>query len=89
MSVKLDNVSHQRTNEDLATWLRAIHKLREASWDNGEEGSPHSARYTKTTTDCVFDVVGSNPIGVILIILYDTGYSDLWDFCEDVLGPEA
>jgi hypothetical protein len=70
------------TNIELAEAIRAIDKLREASYDRG------TLRYTKRYDECIAEVVGSDPIHLLLSCLFTAGYCEMFDFCDLVLGAE-
>jgi hypothetical protein len=69
------------TNIELAEAIRAIHKLREASYVG-------AGRYGKRYDECIAEVVGSDPIHLLLSCLFTAGYCEMFDFCDIVLGAE-
>lgn len=83
--------AERQMNIKLATWLRAVRKAHEASFKETNDIGPygyriHEARYHKTVSDCIEEVIPGNPLGMILNCLFDAGYAEMWDFCNEVLG---
>ena len=73
------------SNVTLAEHIREVSQLRESSWD----GSTKYGEYKLSYDDCIQQVVGDDPIGIILACLFTAGYSDMYDFCDQVLGVHA
>jgi hypothetical protein len=69
-------------NVTLAEHIREVSELHEKSWEAGE---PYG-EYTKDYSDCIEEVVGDDPIGLILSCLFTAGYCEMYDFCDEVLG---
>ena len=74
---------NREANMYLATILRKVGDLHEASW-NGK-GYGH---YTKTYRECMIEagVCESDPLTKILACLFTAGYCDMWEFCDETLG---
>lgn len=70
-------------NVRLALAIRRVEEIHEASYNRFLE------RCTKLYRDCIREVVGDDPIATILSCLFTAGYSDMYDFCDTVLGPQA
>jgi hypothetical protein len=66
------------SNVRLARAIRQVQGLREASW-TGEN-------YGKSYSDCISEVVGNDPIGIILRCLFTAGYCDMFQVADKVLG---
>jgi hypothetical protein len=79
-------------NVTLAEHIREIANLREKSWKpeawQGREGQWYG-EYQKDYDECIHDVVGDDPIGLILSCLFTAGYCEMYDFCDQVLGEES
>ncbi len=70
-------------NVELAKAIKAVGELYEASW------RPQAWKYSKKMHDCIIEVVGpDDPIALVLDCLFTTGYTEMWDFVEQVLGGE-
>lgn len=94
-------VGQHETNILLAKAIREISAKHEASYNpeayqmrsmnygTGERDGPLQwyGGYTKTYDDCIQQVVGDDPIAMILACLFTAGYSEVYDFCDQVLGP--
>lgn len=91
-------------NRRLALAIRKVNELREASYDPGTEKSVDTLNgvghqgfsewarypgYTKTYSACIQEVVGDDPIATILGCLFTAGYCDMFEFADQVLGPET
>lgn len=69
-------------NVRLAQAIRKVEEIHEASWI--ADGRYYAKRYPV----CIANVVGNDPIAIILNCLFTAGYADMHDFCNTVLGPE-
>lgn len=69
------------TTEEFAKFLRAAMDAREASWDEA------TAKYKIDFHDALelvgVDLAWREPMFLILF----SGYADIWDWCDDILGP--
>ena len=74
-------------NVTLAEHIREVSGLHEKSWTKGE-GDKYG-RYTKDYDECIAEVVGDDPIGLILSCLFTAGYCEMHDFCDEVLGEQS
>lgn len=88
-------------NHRLAHLIREISAKHEASWVAKYRQRPSlnyetarydgplvwEGKYTKDIDECIHEVVGDDPITMILACLFTAGYSDMYDFCDQVLGP--
>lgn len=69
-------------NVRLAQAIRRVEEIHEASYNRFLD------RCTKRYRDCIREVVGDDPIATILACLFTAGFSDMYDFCDTVLGPQ-
>lgn len=80
------------TNHRLAHCIRDVERLQEASYDPGLGATTREGRtggeYTKTYLVCIDEIVGDDPIWMILACLFTAGYCEIFDFCNVILGKE-
>lgn len=69
-------------DREFATKLRQVHELREASWG----GNPPA--YTRHYPGLITEVFGNSPWAKIADCLFTAGYCEMWEFCDEILGPE-
>jgi hypothetical protein len=83
---------NQDFNQALARLLRDIHDRREKSWQSERAAHGTVGRYAKSYHQCYGEagIAGDNPFHRILDCLFTSGFVDMWDFCDEVLGaPKA
>lgn len=94
-------VGQHEANILLAKAIREISAKHEASWvpkhrqrpslnyDTARYDGPlvWEGKYTKDYVECIYEVVGDDPITLILACLFTAGYCEMYDFCGQVLGP--
>lgn len=80
-------------NRQLAVWLRAARDRHEESYIEqvtDSRGNLISGGYYMLSSQAAASVVvgENNPIALVIACLLTAGYCEMWDFCDQVLGPE-
>lgn len=76
-----------------ASWIEKHHQapVQDVDMDTGKLfiSEPRwIGKYGRDMDACIHEVVGDDPIALILDCLFTAGFSEMWEFCDQVLGKE-